>query len=74
MNDRGNGSVYLNAQRAVRMPTFTDLYYNAGNQLGNRDLQPEKAWTFSLGGTYNYRGLSLTADGWYRRGHTTTAD
>ena len=68
VNDRGNGSVYLNAQRAVRMPTFTDLYYNAGNQLGNRDLQPEKAWTFSLGGTYNYRGLSLTADGWYRRG------
>ena len=67
-NERGNGSVYLNAQRAVRMPTFTDLYYDAGNQLGSRSLQPEKAWTFSLGGTYNFRGLSLTADAWYRLG------
>ena len=61
-------SVYLNAHRAVRMPTFTDLNYDAGNQLGNPDLQPEKMWTFSLGGTYRYHGLSLTADGWYRLG------
>lgn len=63
-----NSSVYLNVQRSVRMPTFTDLNYNAGNQLGNKNLQPEKMWTLSLGGTYNYKGLSLTADGWYRLG------
>ena len=61
-------SVYLNAQRSVRMPTFTDLRYDAGNQLGNKDLKPEKMWTFSLGDTYNYKGLSLTADAWYRLG------
>ncbi len=61
-------SVYANARRSVRMPTFTDLRYDAGNQLGNRNLQPEKMWTFSLGGTYNYKGLSLTADAWYRLG------
>ena len=61
-------SVYINAQRAVRMPTFTDLNYDAGNQLGNPDLQPEKQWTFSLGGTYNSHGISLTADVWYRLG------
>lgn len=68
ISEQGNGSVYMNAHHAVRMPTFTDLYYDAGNQLGSRDLRPEKAWTFSLGATYNWRGLSLTADGWYRRG------
>ncbi|MBQ7530342.1 MAG: TonB-dependent receptor [Paludibacteraceae bacterium] len=61
-------SVYLNALRGVRMPTFTDLNYDAGNQLGSKDLKPEKMWTFSLGGTYDYKGLSLTADAWYRRG------
>lgn len=61
-------SVYVNAQRAIRMPTFTDLNYDAGNQLGNKDLQPEKLWTFSVGGTYNHKGLSLTADAWYRFG------
>jgi len=40
----------------VRMPTFTDLYYDAGNQLGNRNLKPEKAWTFSAGANLT-RGL-----------------
>ena len=46
--DKG-GTLYLNANRSLRMPTFTDLYYNAGNQLGNRDLKPEEAWLLSLG-------------------------
>lgn len=46
-------SVYVNANRSLRMPTFTDLYYNAGNQLGSRDLRPEKAWTIDLGANYN---------------------
>lgn len=63
-----NSSVYLNAQRAVRMPTFTDLYYDAGNQLGNPNLKPEEAWSVSVGGTYSYKGLQLTADAWYRLG------
>ena len=61
-------SVYISAQRAVRMPTFTDLYYDAGNQLGNPHLKPEEAWTVSLGATYAYQGLHLTADAWYRLG------
>ncbi len=67
------GRVYLNANRSLRLPTFTDLYYNAGNQLGNRDLKPEKAWTLSLGANYKhyfseFHHLSLTADAYYRWG------
>ena len=65
------GSLYLNAQRALRLPTFTDLYYDAGNQLGNPDLKPETAWTFSLGGTYSRHAFHLSADGWYRLSHNT---
>lgn len=61
-------SAYLNAGRTLRMPTFTDLNYDAGSQLGNPNLQPEKIWTFSLGGTYTNQGLSLTADAWYKFG------
>ena len=45
-------SLYANANRSLRMPTFTDLYYDAGNQLGNADLMPEKAWTASFGTAY----------------------
>ena len=75
-------SVYLNANRSLRMPTFTDLYYNAGNQLGNRDLKPEEAWLLSLGTKYCTtfqpiggnstssvaHSLTLTADAYYRWG------
>ena len=43
------GTLYANANRSLRMPTFTDLYYNAGNQLGNRNLKPEEAWLLSIG-------------------------
>ena len=45
-------TLYANANRSLRMPTYTDLYYNAGNQLGNRNLKPEKAWTVSVGAAY----------------------
>lgn len=43
------GTLYANANRSLRMPTFTDLYYNAGNQLGNCNLKPEEAWLLSVG-------------------------
>ena len=70
---RRGGTLYANANRSLRMPTFTDLYYNAGNQLGNRNLKPEEAWLLSLGykGEWKFadRGaLSVAADGYYRWG------
>ena len=70
---RRGGALFVHADRAVRMPTFTDLYYNAGNQLGNPDLKAEKAWTLSLGGDYRHSWqqagtLSLMADTWFRWG------
>jgi len=70
--DKG-GTLYLNANRSLRMPTFTDLYYNAGNQLGNRDLKPEEAWLLSLGYKALWHfdkagSLSVAADAYYRWG------
>lgn len=65
--------VYLNANRSLRLPTFTDLYYNAGNQLGNRNLKPEEAWVLSVGTQYNKAWqdagqLHIAADWYYRWG------
>lgn len=68
------GQVYLNANRSLRLPTFTDLYYNAGNQLGSRDLKPEEAWMLSIGTRYAHRfgpeggKLTVSADAFYRWG------
>ena len=70
---RRGGTVYANANRSLRMPTFTDLYYNAGNQLGNRNLKPEEAWVASVGYKGNFSAgkggrLSWSADWYYRWG------
>ncbi len=72
------GTIYVNANRSLRMPTFTDLYYNAGNQLGNRNLKPEEAWLLSVGYKGNFSSLpcgegrggviSWSADWYYRWG------
>ena len=70
------GTIYANANRSLRMPTFTDLYYNAGNQLGNLNLKPEEAWLLSVGYKGNlspFRGSGLgsfswSADWYYRWG------
>ena len=72
------GTIYVNANRSLRMPTFTDLYYNAGNQLGNRNLKPEEAWLLSVGYKGNLSSLpcgegrggviSFSADWYYRWG------
>lgn len=67
------GSVYLSASRSLRMPTWTDMYYNAGNQLGCDTLRAEKAWLLSVGGQYTWHWqqagrLHIAADAWYRWG------
>jgi iron complex outermembrane receptor protein len=66
-------SLYANANRSLRLPTFTDLYYDAGNQLGNTTLQPEKAWTASFGAAYKHvfdqaGSLALNAELYHRWG------
>lgn len=67
------GSVYLAAGRSLRMPTWTDLYYQAGVQRGSTDLQAEKAWLLSLGGQYTWQweqggSLHIAGDCYYRWG------
>ncbi|MGC3977317.1 MAG: TonB-dependent receptor [Paludibacteraceae bacterium] len=43
---------------AVRLPTFTELYYSDSYMNGNQDLKPEKSVTLELGATTNIGQLS----------------
>ena len=68
-----SGSVYVTASRSLRMPTYTDLYYDAGNQLGSDSLQAEKAWLISLGAQYTWQWekagrLHIAGSAYYRLG------
>lgn len=35
--------------RAFRIPTFTELYYNSPANKGNPNLEPEKGWSYETG-------------------------
>lgn len=43
---------------ALRLPTFTDLYYSGAGIIGNTALQPEKTSDFALRASYTSRELS----------------
>lgn len=58
-------------KRAFRMPTFNDLYYT---EVGNKELEPEYTWQYSIGSRYEkayndgvFRGLSINGDAYYNK-------
>lgn len=42
-------SLYANAGRSFRMPTFRQLYYSSGMIASNPDLKPEYGWNYETG-------------------------
>jgi iron complex outermembrane receptor protein len=51
--------LYASANKSLRLPTFTDLYYQSATNIGNPDLQPEEALSFETG--LKYTGHWLTS-------------
>ncbi len=41
--------IYASANQAMRLPTFTDLYYEGPMNMGNPDLKPERSTEYELG-------------------------
>lgn len=54
--------------RALRLPTFTDLYYRSPTLEGNTGLRPERCDAFRLAGAYVRPGLDVSLSAWYNRG------
>ncbi len=44
-----NTRIFASVNQSLRTPTFTDLYYNGPNNIGNPELKPEKAISYELG-------------------------
>lgn len=42
-------SLYANAGRSFRMPTFRQLYYSSGMIASNPDLKPDYGWNYEAG-------------------------
>lgn len=60
--------VFTSANSAVRLPTFTDLYYQSATQTANPDLEPEKSFTIELGSELNKNKWKMGATAFYRFG------
>lgn len=60
--------LYGSANSSLRMPTFTDLFYNGPTNIGNPDLKPEKSATLEGGMKLTFKGFSGRAGAYHRRG------
>lgn len=60
--------LYGNLGRSFRIPTYTDLYYNGPSNVGNDQLQPERAWTYEAGIKYFGQRLWGQLSYFYRDG------
>ncbi len=56
--------------RSMRLPTFTDLYYQGPSIVGNPELSPEMATTFEFGISREEKILQATVNGFYRLGRS----
>ena len=61
-----NWKAYGSFNKSLRMPTFTDLYYNGPTNQGNPDLKPEKSTTVEGGFKVDNRFLHIQT-GYYHR-------
>ena len=59
---------FCNLNRAVRIPTFTDLFYKSATQISNPNLNPEISNTYELGLKYLVQNFNASASVFYRDG------
>ncbi|PWJ40166.1 TonB-dependent receptor plug domain-containing protein [Sediminitomix flava] len=67
--DLGKGySVFGSVNTAMRLPTFTDMYYSGPTDLGNPDLEAEKSITFEGGFKFGKSSLNASISAFNRLG------
>lgn len=72
LNDRTK--LLVSANTAMRLPTYTDLYYNGPTNIGNPDLKAEESVNIELGIKHNSRkleGFSFDANVYHAWGKNT---
>ncbi len=57
INDKTN--LYASVNQGLRLPSYTDLYYNGPDNIGNQFLKPEKATNYEIGFKKSNKKISL---------------
>lgn len=63
-----NWKIYVSWNKALRLPTFTDLYTSNAAQHGDINLKPEKNTTYKAGARYQNDVFNALATVFYSRG------
>lgn len=69
INTRWNSSIQYN--HAVRLPTFTDLFYSSATQIGNPSIQPETSDMMEWNLHYQTHRLTAHTSIWHRQSLNT---
>lgn len=64
-----NIKVYASANHAIRLPTFTDLYYQGPTNTSNPNLKPETSISTEAGIKYFAHNYNASLSGYYRAGN-----
>jgi len=59
--------ISLSYNEALRMPTFTDLYYSGVNIAGTSDLKPERTKDLALGARFRQSGIQAQTQLFYSK-------
>jgi vitamin B12 transporter len=54
-----NTTWFISGNKTLRLPTFTDMFYNSPTNAGNKELKPEEAYTLETGVKYSKGSISL---------------
>ena len=60
--------VYASWNKALRLPTYTDLYISNRAQVGDMNLNPERVNTYKLGARYRTTALETQLNAFYSNG------
>ncbi len=60
--------IYTSASYGMRLPSFTDLYYQGPSNVGNPDLVPEESAGVETGVKYFHSKHNFRLSGFYREG------
>ena len=64
-------SAFASINRSMRLPTFTDLYYEGPQNKGNPTLRPESSVTTEAGLKYSGQGFKTEGALFFRKGSET---
>ncbi len=64
-NVTNNWKVYASYNTSLRMPSFTDLYYNSKGYNANKELKPEELAATEIGVKYHSQNVNASVSGYY---------